>query len=287
MTAQDRLHDLTGHARDRCLSLWESAGTRMPLRALHRFVAVNGKNRMVILASQAFTAVFPLLLVIASSVANSAGNNRLATSLIRRFRLEGQAATALETLFSRPPDAAGGFGVVSIVLLVFSVLSLARTLQDTFEAAWGVPARGLRGTLYGISGAALFVLEIAAVTLVASLLRGTPGGVVTAWLARVAESVLIWLLLQYVLLSGRVPWRRLVPGAVLAGAGQVVITACSAIYMPKLIAANSARYGVIGVALALITWLLVIAVAIVAGAVAGAELARQPPLGPGRREATR
>lgn len=263
---------------DRCLSLWERAGKLMPFRALRRFAAINGKNRMVILASQAFTAVVPLLLVIASAATSPEGSNQLATSLIRRFRLKGQAAAALETLFSRPPDAVGGFGVVSIVLLLFSVLSLARILQDTFEAAWGVPARGLRGTLYGISGAALFVLEIAAVTLVASLLRGTPGGAVTAWLARVAESVLIWLLLQFVLLSGRVRWRRLVPGAVLAGAGQVLISACSAIYMPNLIAANSARYGIVGVALALITWLLVIAAAIVAGAVIGAELARQPPL---------
>lgn len=140
------------------------------------------------------------------------------------------------------------------------------------------PPRGLRGTLYGISGTALFVLEIAAVTLTAALLRGTPGGAVTTWFTRAAESVLIWLLLQYVLLSGRIPWRRLVPGALLAGAGQLLVSAGSAIYMPNLIAGNSARYGAIGVALALITWLLIIAGAIVAGAVAGAELARQPPL---------
>lgn len=248
------------------------------VRVLLRFAAINGKNRMVILASQAFTAVVPLLLVIASLAASPEGNNRLATSLVQRFRLKGQAATALEALFSRPPDAVGGFGLVSIVLLAFSVLSLARTLQDCFEAAWGLPPRGLRGTLYGISGTALFVLEIAAITLTAGLLRGTPGGAVTTWFARAAESVLIWLLLQYVLLSGRIPWRRLVPGALLAGAGQLLISAGSAIYMPNLIASNSARYGLIGVALALITWLLIIAAAIVVGAAAGAELARQPPL---------
>lgn len=280
MTAQRSLRDRTGYLRDRCVSLWARAGMLLPLRALHRFAAINGKNLMIILASQAFTAVVPLLMVIASIAGNPEGNNRLATTLIQRFRLKGQAAVALETLFSRPPDAVGGFSIISIVLLLFSVLSLARTMQRTFEAAWGMPARGLRGTLYGISGAALFILEIAAVTVVASLLRGTPGGAVTTWLARVAESVLIWLLLQYVLLSGRIPWRRLVPGAVLAGAGQVLITAGSAIYMPNLIANNSGRYGVIGVALALITWLLIIAAAIVAGAVAGAELAgqqRSPP----------
>ena len=86
----------------------------------------------------------------------------------------------------------------------------------------------------------------------------------------------------YVLLSRRIPWRRLVPSAVLAGLGQVAIAAYSAVVMPNLIASNSARYGVIGVSLALITWLLVIAGAIVIGAVLGAELVRQPPVPPQR-----
>lgn len=278
MRLRGKLHDLACHAQERCLSLWARAGKLLPFRALHRFMAINGNNRTIILASQAFTAVVPLLLVIASIATHADGNNRLAANLVRRFRLNGQPAQALETLFSRPPDTAGGFGVVSIVLLLFSVLSLARTLQSTFEAAWGLRASGLRGALYGISGAALFVLELAALTLLASLLRGAPGGTATTWFARLVESVLSWLLLQYVLLSRRIPWRRLIPGAVLAGAGQVIISAYTAIFMPNLIASNSARYGVIGVALALITWLVVIAGAIVIGAVAGAELARQPPI---------
>jgi membrane protein len=278
MTGYRKLRERTDQVRDRCQSVWSRAETLLPFRVLRRFSAINGKNRMIILASQAFTAVVPLLLVIASMAAHPEGNNRLAENLIRRFRLNGEAATAFETLFSRPPDAVGGIGVVSIVLLLFSVLSLARTLQGTFEAAWGIPARGVRGTLYGIWGTVLFILELAAFTLLASLLRGTPGGAATTWVVQVAESVLTWLLLQYVLLSRRVPWRRLVPGALLAGAGQVLISAYSAIYMPNLIATNSARYGIIGVALALISWLLVIAAAIVAGAAAGAELGRQPLL---------
>jgi membrane protein len=280
MTAHDKLRDLTGHAQDRCLSLWARVGRLLPFRALGRFAAINGNNRMIILASQAFTAVVPLLLVIASIATHAEGNNRLADDLVRRFRLNGQAAVALETLFSRPPDTAGGFGVLSIGLLLFSVLSLAKTLQSTFEAAWSLPVSGLRGIAYGACGTALFVLELAAATLLASLLRSAPGGPATTWLAQLAESALLWLLLQYVLLSRRIPWRRLVPGAVLAGVGQVVISAYSAVVMPGLIASNSARYGVIGVSLALITWLVVIAGAIVIGAVLGAELARQPPITP-------
>ena len=174
MTVHGKLRDLAGHAQDRCQSLLARTAKLLPFRALRRFAAINGNNRMIILASQAFTALVPLLLVIASIATHAEGNNRLASDLVRRFRLNGQAAVALETLFHRPPDTAEGFGVLSIALLLFSVLSLARTLQSTFEAAWGLPISGLRGILYGTCGTALFVLELAAATLIASLLRRAP-----------------------------------------------------------------------------------------------------------------
>ena len=229
------------------------------------------------MASQAFTALIPLLLVIASIGEQSHEQNRFADSLIHRFRLQGQAATSVHTLFSRAPDAGGGVGVLSAVLLLFSLLTLARILQNTFEAAWSMPLAGLRRTVYSFSGTVTLLAELIVLTLLASLMRGIPGRPVTSLLIRVVGSVLFWMALQYLLLSRRVPWRALIPGAVVAGVGQVVISLLSALYMPHLIATNSARYGAIGVALALVTWLLIIAWAVVVGAVIGAELAGRPP----------
>lgn len=258
--------------------LWRRAESLLPVRVLRRFAGIDGKNKTIIIASQAFTAVVPLLLVIASAGTTPEQDTRLAENLVRRFRLEGQGATALRTLFSRPPDAAGGLGVLSAVLLLFSLLSLAKSLQKTFEQAWGLRPGGLRRTLYSVSGTALLVIELTALALLTTALRGIPGGTATGWLVRFAESFVAWLLLQYLLLSRRVSWRHLVPGAILGGVLQVVISVYSATYMPGLIAANSSRYGLIGVALALITWLLVIAGAIVAGTATAAELGGRPPL---------
>ncbi len=272
------IRDIAGRATDRCRSLWKRAEPLLPFRVLRRFLVIDGKTRMVIMASQAFTALVPLLIVIASINAYPDGNNRLATDLIHRFRLRGQAADALYTLFSRPPDATGGLGILGFVLLLFSLMGLATALQNTFETAWGVPTGGLRCALYRVSGTALFVAEIVAFALLAAALRGTPGAAATTLLVQLVESVLTWLFLQYLLLSRQIPWRRLVPGAILAGAGQVIISAYSAISMPNLIATNSSRYGLIGVSMALITWLLTITAAIVIAAVAGAELSGQPPL---------
>jgi membrane protein len=270
--------DIAGRAADWCRSLWKRAEPLLPVRALRRFLAIDGKTRMMIMASQAFTALVPLLIVIASINAYPDGNNRLATDLIHRFRLRGQAADALHTLFSRPPDATGGLGILGFVLLLFSLGGLATALQNTFETAWGVPTGGLRCALYRVWGTALFVAEIVAFALLAAALRGTSGAAVTTLLVQLAESVITWLFLQYLLLSRQIPWRRLIPGAILAGAGQVIISAYSAISMPNLIATNSSRYGLIGVSMALITWLLTITAAIVIAAVAGAELSGQPPL---------
>jgi membrane protein len=65
----------------------------------------------------------------------------------------------------------------------------------------------------------------------------------------------------------------LIPGAIAAAAGQVVVSAYSALWMPRVVASDAARYGLIGVTFALISWLIVISLAVVAGAVLAAELA--------------
>ena len=57
-----------------------------------------------------------------------------------------------------------------------------------------------------------------------------------------------------------------------AGAGQIVVSMSSALWMPQVVSTNTARYGLIGVTLALVTWLIVLAAAVVAGAVVSAEL---------------
>lgn len=273
-----RVNSQSGALRDRTAS-W------LPIRVLHRFAAIDGKNKTLILAGQAFTAVIPLLMVIASIGAQAHEQNKLAGNLIHRFSLNGEAASAMHAFFSRPPGTAGGIGLVGVALLLFSVLTFAKVLQVTFETAWGLPSGGFRRNLYGLSATAVLVGELTALTLLASLVRGIPGGTAVNLVVRVASSVLFWVAMQYVLLSGRIGWRSLVPGAVLGGVGQVLVSLASTAYMPNLIATNSSRYGIVGVALALLSWLIVLAGAIVASAVAGPELAGRPPLRPRRRDA--
>jgi len=71
-----------------------------------------------------------------------------------------------------------------------------------------------------------------------------------------------------------------VPGAVVAGVGQVVIGLFSVLWMPRLVGQNAERYGIIGVTFALLTWLIVLAACVVAAAVISAEFGRAGEPGP-------
>jgi membrane protein len=255
----NRLRELTGRTQH-----W------LPMRWLRRYFEIRGTDRALVLASQCFTALFPLIIVVATLLSSSDGEV-LAERINERFHLTGTAADAVRTLFERPPGAQSAIGVGSVVLLVVSGLSLARSLQRTYEAAWRLPPLGLRGTVNGLAGLAILLSQILLLSLVAGLLRDRTGSVVLSVL-RAALAVGLWLLLQSVLLGRRVPLRRLLPGALVAGVGQQVITAGSALWMPVLITTNTSRYGIIGVAFALLSWLLVIAVMLVGAAVVSAEL---------------
>jgi len=74
-----------------------------------------------------------------------------------------------------------------------------------------------------------------------------------------------------------VSWRHLFPGSVVLGAGQVVVAAVSGVYLQWAIQDQAHRYGLIGVSFVLVSWLIVLGLLLVGGAVVSAEMAHDPP----------
>ena len=259
-----------GRHHDDLGALLRRVRSSLLVRCLRRFAAIGGRDRLLVLAGQAFTTVVPLAIVVAAV----AGRDSAAVGdrMVRRFHVTGDAASAVRTLFERPPDSTGAITVVGVVVLLASLLSLTRSLQRTYEAAWELPPRGMRGTLYGVGGMGVLVTQLLVLSLLASALRPVPAGSVLTVLLRVVLASLLWLILQDLLLARRVPRRQLVPGAVVAGVGQVLISIYSAVWMPRLIGSNAEQYGVIGVTFAMLTWLIVLAACLVAVAVISAEV---------------
>lgn len=230
------------------------------------------------LGGQAFTTLIPLLIVVAAA-ASRQGPTALADRLATRFHVTGASAQAIRTLFERPPGATGAITIVGVVVMLFSVLSLIRSLQRTYEAAWQLPAVGVRGTVHGMTATGVFVASLLVVSLLVGLLRNVPAGSVLAVVVRVVVNTAVWLLLQRLLLSRRVPVRRLLPGSIVVGAGSALLSVYSAVWMPRVIESNAGKYGIIGITFALLTWLIVVCFCLVVAAVIGAEIGGAPRIG--------
>lgn len=228
-------------------------------------------DRALTIAGQAFIALVPLLIVLATMLGN-AGGPTLANWIIGKFSLTGTSAEAVRSLFDRPPSASGSVTFIGIVTVLISASSFARSVQRTYEVAWKLPARGLRRTVNGLGGVIVLIAALGILAYGSSLAGQTPGGRLVTIVMQMVVAVPAWWLLSYMLLSGRVAWRLLLPGAVVSALGQVLTSWGSSIYVPLLIERNANRYGVIGVAIALISWLVVVAFLIVASAVIGAQL---------------
>ena len=251
--------------------LLSRAESSLPVRCLRRFGAINGRDRALVLGGQAFTTVIPLLIVIAAA-ASRQGPTALADRLADRFHVTGSSAQAIRTLFERPPGATGTITIAGLVVMLFSLLSMTRSLQRAYEAAWQLPAIGLRGTLNGVTAIGLLIASLLVLSLLVSLLRQVPAGSVLAFVLRVATNTAVWLLLQRLLLSRRIAIRRLLPGSIVIGAGSAILSLYSALWMPHVIENNAERYGIIGITFAMLTWLILVCLCVVVAAVISAEM---------------
>ncbi|HEX8348151.1 MAG TPA: HdeD family acid-resistance protein [Actinoplanes sp.] len=251
----------------------------LSVRCLRRFVAVNGRDRALVLGGQAFTTIIPLLIVVAAS-ASQHGPTTLADRLAVRFHVTGTSADAIRELFERPPGATGTVTIAGSLVLLLSLLSLTRSLQRLYEATWNLPSAGVRGTLNGVTALGLLLTSLLVLSLLTGLLREAPAGSVWAFLMRIAGYTAVWLLLQRLLLSRRIPVRRLLPGAVFAGVGSVAMNLYSAVWMPRVIESNAERYGIIGITFAMLTWLIVVGFCVVVVAVIGFEMGGSADGGP-------
>lgn len=248
--------------------LWES----FPGRCARSFLEMQGIDRAMAIAAQAFTALVPLLLLTSELSGHGEGNSA-ADAIVRRFHLSGDSAHAVQEFFASP--GGGSIGVLSVVLLLFSGVSFTRRVQRMYQDSWRLPPRaGLRGSLNALLGLTALILEIYLLSSVLSLLRSWAFGPLITWPLSVATSLVLWTSVPWLLLDRRVTWRRLLPAGALAAICAGLYSAATAVYMPRLIESYFRRYGLFGLTLALIGWLVATSLIVVAATVVAAEFDR-------------
>jgi membrane protein len=237
------------------------------LACLRRFVAIEGTLQATVLAAQAFTSLIPFM-VVASAFAP--GTSDLADAIVARFGLEGNSAKSVHQLFASAGETQSAVTWISIVILLLSALSFTRALQRLFQRSYERKAEGVRDVRRGLA----WVLALAAWVTITSPLRGSlddVGGVVFAVALATATGFLLWLATPVLLLGDR-DWRGLAPGAAVSGLLGALLGVASSIYVPIAMDWSADRYGLIGIAFALQSWLLAAAFVVVIGAVVGATV---------------
>jgi membrane protein len=247
------------------------AGPALLARAwIERLVSVQLVDRAVALAGLAFTALVPLLIVYDAVVPTIDGRD-FATDLADRFELKGAAAESLRQALASPAEVTSGFSVLGVVLVVFSVLSFARALQRLYEQAFRLPALGgVRGT----PSTVLWLALIPAVLTVGKVIDALLGGGL-AVVADLALGAVVWTMSPYILLGRRLGWRPLVPTGVTTAVAMSILGVASVIWLPRAVAESAERYGLIGVAFALLSWLVAAGFTLVGSAAAGAVMAER------------
>lgn len=135
---------------------------------------------------------------------------------------------------------------------------------------------GVQGSLFAALGLAAILVEIGLLSVVRSLLRALPFEGPVSILISAAAGVVLWTSIPWLLLNRRLPWRRLVPAGVLTGTLSTLFGFTTTIYMPRLMTSYSERYGLFGITIALVGWLLAISFIVVVSTIVAAEVDRAP-----------
>jgi membrane protein len=244
---------------------------------LERLAGMQFVDRSVGVGAQAFAALIPLLIVY-SAVVPIADARSFAQRLIDKLKLTGAAAESVRQAIAPSGTVAEGVSALGFLLLIVSALSFARALQRMYESAYRLPASGIRGTPWHLLWIALIPAYLSLRPVVASLSGGIWHAIGSLLLALGA-----WLLTPYILLGRRLSWRQLAPVALITAAGMTGVSIASLIYLPHSLSASARNFGTIGVAFAILGWLVSAGFVLGGSAAAGAIVLEQLDAHPGSR----
>ncbi len=236
-------------------------------RLQRRIVEVQLTKQALLLAALALMLVIPALITLAAVLPLGTEDGALGGFALR-LGLTPEATHDLQQLFPTRTTVRNASTWIGATLTVVLTVRWPMALQRAYEIVWGLPFGGLRSLgrpLLWLAGA-VAVVGVAALVdpllsgvawLVALLALGTPLVIGWAW----------WT--QYLLLGGRIPWRPLLPGAVVIGVGVVGLRLCADVVLSPAISIHYREYGPLGIVFVMLSWFVAFSVVLLGGAVVG------------------
>lgn len=243
---------------------WPWFGRMLDLQ--ERVSEINGGFAASAITVTIFLSIFPLLLVVIAVVGFiAAGNDDLASEVIDKLGLTGAAAETMTDALQKASDSRQAASILGLLGLAWAGSAVAVALQAGVRLPWQERSEGLKDRLLGMAWLGALALGFALLVFLSGFLRFLPDWLPAALatpisiLMSVAIATVVFIWMFWGLGSHRVPWRELVPGAVMAAVGFEVLALIGTVYVPQLIARSSALYGSIGVVFAILAWLALFA----------------------------
>ena len=234
---------------------------------VERFIDVQGIDRAMAIAAQAFSALIPLLIVNSAIVSRGSGS-QFADNIIERFDLTGAAAASVRQAFTASATVEDSISVIGLLLLLISALSFSRGMQRLYEGAYRLPALGMRNTKWGLAWLALIGVYATVRPIAADVVDVKA----IAILVSLAGAAVAWTISPALLLGRRASWRRVLPGGLLTAFGMTVLGATSVLWFPRSVQSSAEQFGVMGVAFAMLSWLVAAGFVVVVAATGGAVI---------------
>lgn len=228
-----------------------------------KFSDDRGGNLAALITYYGFVSLFPLLLVAVTVLGyvlhgNPDLQHRILDSALANFPVVGDQ-------IQRNLTTVQGHGVALVVGVLFALyggLGIADVAQQAMNRVWGVPmyrrpgfvpriarSLGLIGTL------GLGILVTTVLSGVGNRLAGTVVIGLAVSIAAVVANTALFVVAFQVLIAVKVPWRELLPGAVVAGVAWEVLQRVGTFYLSRVLQGMSEVYGLFAIVLGLLVWI--------------------------------
>jgi membrane protein len=186
-----------------------------------------------------------------------------------RLGLDRRAAGIMDHLFTSAPATLTAATATSLVFLIAGMLAVASSLQQIYEKVFRQDHRGLRDVYRLVTWIVVLGVVVVAESLAERPMSSVAAGGWLAPLVTVAITTPFFWWTMHFLLAGWVPWRTLLPSAIITGIFYGGLGVFSRFYFSETIISDSKTYGTIGAIFGIVTWLIAIGAVIILGAVAG------------------
>jgi uncharacterized BrkB/YihY/UPF0761 family membrane protein len=234
--------------------------------------AIGGGLLAGALAYRLFVLLLPLVLLLVSGLGIYAGAaDQSPSKVAEEAGLHGLIATHVAETASSP--ARWIFFLVMIPAVLYALAKLCRAVAIVHALAWRGNARGVGISVIGIAllGVAV-VVDLGAVGVVGWIRRHNELGGIAALVVYFVLVGGTWLLVSQRLPGGDVGWRALLPGALVIGAGLLLVNVFNVYVTTRLVENRANTYGVLGIAAALLFSLVLVGRVVVVAAELNASI---------------